>query len=103
MYIMKSLKALGMKVAVPMLGLIGYASATCESTNVTCQLQPVLDLLDFMPLVIEKISPIVIPLVIVIVVATVIIAVGSIPVAIVLLIGSLTKNLTGRLHMGGSK
>lgn len=77
--------------------VIATTTAVCSGNNVTCQLQPVLQLLDFMPLVIAKVSPIVIPLVIVIVVATVIIAVGSIPVAVVLMIVHLTKGLTGKI------
>lgn len=76
----------------------GMAAATCDSLNITCQAAPLLDLLDFMPLIIAKIPGILIPLVIVMVLAGAIIAVGAIPIAIVALIVGLSKGLTKKLH-----
>jgi hypothetical protein len=79
---MQSLKKLAMKVALPVMGLVSYASATCDSSNITCMLQPVMDLLDVMPDVIAKLSPIVIALAIL---AAVVAAIGAIAAVFVIL------------------
>lgn len=79
--------------------VIASTTAACDSLNITCQAMPLLDLLDFMPLIIAKIPGILIPLVIVMVLAGAIIAVGAIPIAIVALIVSLSRGLTNKLKM----
>lgn len=79
---MRSIKELLVKAALPVTAMVGYASAECATDNISCMIQPVMDLLDLMPTVISKLSPIVIALAIL---GAIVAAIGAIAAVFVIL------------------
>lgn len=88
------LKGVLVKCAVPITAVMSYAgyvaATTCDTSNITCQLQPVLDIISFLTPLIAAIYPVIIQLVILGAIVGMIVAVVSIVFAIVGLVAAIT-------------
>jgi len=103
---MKIVNRLKLAIAGLGLGVMALAHNVVASTlNITLEMQPVLDLLDFMPLVIERLPTIVISLA---VLGAIIIAIGAvttiftiIPLILYMVVSRMGKTVGG--HQGHQK
>jgi ABC-type proline/glycine betaine transport system permease subunit len=94
MFLMRSIKALLVRAA-PLALLAGFASAT--TINITESMQPVLDLLDFLPSVIERLPSIVIGLAVLAAIVVAVMAVASIFAVVVTIIKKVADKI-GEKH-----
>jgi len=85
------MKAFLLKAALPVLALASYARAatTCATDNISCMIQPVIDLLGVLPSIIAQLNPIVIQLAIL---GAVVAAIGAIA-AIFLILPYIVKKI----------